>query len=446
MEDKDRLVAVKTLCDIDEKKSYSNIKLNYYFKKYDLSPVDRAFSTEILYGTIRWRLKIDYVISRFAKNGINKISPWVLNSIRIAVYQIFFMDRVPDFAAVDRSVEIVKQKEPRAASFTNAILRNILRNKEIFYSINIKDKYKRFSIEYSHPEWFVKKFINELGEEFTIDLMKKNNTPSELTARVNTLKISKEDLVKILESKGIEVQNGRLYESIIFKGYSNIEKSYEFNNGYFIIQDESSMLSSKILNPMPSERIIDMCSAPGGKATHIAQLMLNKGEIFSFDIYEHKLKLINENAKKLGIDIIKTQLRDATIYYEDLKDSADKVLVDAPCSGLGLIRKKPEIRWNINEDDIIELSKVQKAIINNAAKYVKQKGILLYSTCTISTEENENIIFDFLKNNKNFDLIDICAYIPKEFKNDNCKKGFIKLYPNVNNCDGFFIAKFERKW
>ncbi|QCX32219.1 16S rRNA (cytosine(967)-C(5))-methyltransferase RsmB [Caloramator sp. E03] len=446
MEDKARLIAVKTLCDIDEKKSYSNIKLNYYFKKYDLSTIDRTFSTEILYGTIRWKLKIDYLISKFAKKGINNIPNWVLNSIRIAVYQIFFMDRVPEFAAVDQSVEIVKYKVPKAASFTNAILRNILRNKDEFNNIDVKDKFKKLSIQYSHPEWFVKRVIKETGEDFAIELMNKNNTPSDLTIRVNSLKISKKELTNALRSKKVEVYEGRLDESLILKGYSNIEKSEEFSKGYFIIQDEASMLATKILDPKPFETIIDLCSAPGGKSTHIAQLMENKGEILAFDIYDHKLKLVNENAKRLGIDIIKTQLRDSTLYYKDLEQKGDRVLIDAPCSGLGLIRKKPEIRWNTNEDDIKQLIKIQKNILNNAARYVKVNGVLLYSTCTITREENEEVIDDFLKNNNNYELKDICSYLPLEFKNDSCKNGFVKLYPNLNNCDGFFIAKLIRKW
>lgn len=447
MEDIARLIAVKTLFDIEEKKSFSNIKLNNYFKQYDPSPIDRAFATEILYGTIRWKLKIDFMIQKFSKLKLSKISPWVLSCIRTGVYQIFFMDKVPDFAAVNQAVEIVKLKDKKASSFVNGVLRNILRNKEEFDKIQVKDRIKRLSIEYSHPEWFVKKFVGLYGEDFVLDLMNVNNTPPELIIRVNTLKCSREELSKRLTSKGIECTLGRLSESLILKGFSAIEKSEEFIEGLFTIQDESSMLAVKVLEPGENDRVLDLCSAPGGKSTAMAQLMKNRGEIQSFDIHEHKLELINNNAKRLGIDIIKTRLKDSSVFDEEYKDYGDRVLLDAPCSGLGLMRKKPEIRWSIQPEDIMELQKIQMKIIDNASKYVKKEGNLVYSTCTISKEENEDVIQYFLRSNENFELENICKYIPESIRRDDtCSKGYIKLFPNINGSDGFFIAKLKRKW
>jgi 16S rRNA (cytosine967-C5)-methyltransferase len=298
MEDIARFIAVNTLYDIEEKKSFSNIKLNQYFKQYNPSPVDRAFATEILYGTIRWKLKIDYMIQKFSSMKINKISPWVLSCLRTAVYQIFYMNKVPDFAAVNEAVELSKIKEKKASSFVNGVLRNILRNKNQYDNIEEKDRIKRLSIEYSHPEWFVNKYIKTYGEEFVRELMAINNTPPELTIRINTLKCTKEELVEKLGSKGIECLDGKIEESLILKGYSMIENSEELNEGLFTIQDESSMLAVKVLNPEPGEKVLDLCSAPGGKATHMAQLMKNRGEITAFDIHEHKMKLINQNALK----------------------------------------------------------------------------------------------------------------------------------------------------
>lgn len=447
MDDIARLIAVKTLFDIEENKSFSNIKLNNYFKQYDPDPIDRAFATEILYGTIRWKLKIDYMIQKFSKLKINKISPWVLSCIRTGVYQIFFMDKVPDFAAVNQAVELVKIKDKKASSFVNGVLRNILRNKEEFNKIQEKDKIKKLSIEYSHPEWFVENFIKIYGEDFVKSLMSVNNTPPELIIRVNTLKCSKEELVERLTSKGIECLNGKLNESLILRGFNSIEKSEEFIEGLFTIQDESSMLAVRVLDPMQNDKILDLCSAPGGKSTGMAQLMRNKGEILSFDIHEHKLALVNKNAKRLGIDIIKTRLKDSTVFDEAFKDYGDKVLLDAPCSGLGLMRKKPEIRWSVGQEDILELQKIQMNIINNAANYVKKAGTLVYSTCTISQEENEDIVQYFLKSNQNFILESICKYIPEAIRVDDiCSKGYIKLFPNIHGTDGFFIAKLLRKW
>lgn len=447
MDDIARLIAVKTLFDIEVKKSFSNIKLNQYFRQYNPEPIDRAFATEILYGTIRWKLKIDYIIQKFSRLDINRISPWVLSCIRTGVYQIFFMDKVPEFAAVNQAVELVKIKDKKSSSFVNGVLRNILRNKDEFNKIDVKDRIKRLSIEYSHPEWFVDRFTRIYGEDFVKALMSIDNTPPELIVRVNTLKCRKAELAKLLTSKGIECIDGRLDESLILKGFSSIERSEEFKKGLFTIQDESSMLAAKVLDPRKNDRIIDLCSAPGGKSTHMAQLMENSGEIISFDIHEHKLSLIRENAKRLGINIIKTRLKDSTVFDEEYKDYGDKVLLDAPCSGLGLLRKKPEIRWSVQPRDIMELQKIQMEIINNASKYVKKEGTLVYSTCTISQEENEEIIQNFLKDNENFKLESICSYLPEAVKKDNtCEKGYIKLFPNIHDSDGFFIAKLLRKW
>lgn len=446
MEDKARFVAVSTLYDMEVKKSYSNIKINEYFIQYDLSPLDRSFATEILYGTIRWKMKIDYVIQRNILIRIDEVPIWALICIRTAIYQMFFMDKVPEFAAVNEAVNLVKIDNEKDAPFVNGVLRSILRNRVEFDDISVKNKAKRLAIQYSHPEWFVKKFSKAYGEEFVTELMKVNNTPPLLAIRVNTLKINREELMDILEGQGFECIPGNIEESIILKGYSMIEKSKEFQKGYFIFQDESSMLVAKVLDPHSGEVVIDLCAAPGGKTTHIAQLMGNNGEVLAFDIFDHKLELINENAMKLGIDIIKTSISNATELNEKLLGYGDRVLVDAPCSGLGLIRKKPEIRWNINENDILTLHKLQLEIMNKASKYLKIGGVLVYSTCTISQEENEEVIREFLNENPNFKLDNLNELLPQHYKNDQASRDFLKLFPNVNNCDGFFISRMRREW
>lgn len=445
MEDKARLCAISILSEIDENKAFSNIRINQYFKKHNLDHTDRAFSTEIIYGTLRWKLKIDYVIQKFSKRNINELSFWVLNCLRICVYQVYMMDKVPEFAAVNQSVEICKLKDERAANFVNGVLRNMLRNRQEFDKIDIPDEFEKLTVEYSHPEWLVKRLVKKYGKAFAVQFMEKNNTPSELTVRVNTLKCTRNELKEILLKKDVEAADGDIDESLILKHYGMIEKSEEFNEGLFIIQDESSMLASKILDPKPDSTVMDLCSAPGGKTTHMAEIMKNKGRIIAFDIHEHKLKLVNQNAKKLGIDIIETFLRDASIYMEEYKNTADYVLVDAPCSGLGLIRKKPEIRWRVKESDLPELQKMQYKILSNASKYLKPGGALVYSTCTITEEENENLINIFLKFNRDYELEDISGYIPHSFINNFSRNGCLKLFPNLNGTDGFFIAKLRRK-
>lgn len=444
MEDKARLVAIMTLSDIDEKKSFSNIKLNEYFKENNLNSVDRGFATEIVYGTLRLKLRIDYILQKFLKQDINKLKPWTKNCLRIAVYQILFMDKVPSYAAVNQSVEIVKMKDKRASSFVNAVLRNVLRSKETLLDVNTKDKVKKLSIEFSHPEWFVRKMLKLYDEEFVVELLKINNTPPNMTVRVNQLKTSTEDITKVLEEDGVEVTKGRLNETLHLKNFHSIEKSKPFMDGLFTIQDESSMLCVRCLDPRSGEKVLDLCSAPGGKTTHIAEIMKNQGEIIAFDIYNHKLKLISDNAKRLGIDIIKPMINDATQIKEEYIGYADRVLVDAPCSGLGLMRKKPEIRWNVDDKDIKELSKIQLKILSNASKYVKVGGVMVYSTCTITKEENEEILNKFLSDNPNFNLVSISDYFTEDLFEESMEKGYIKLFPNKSNTDGFFISKLMR--
>ncbi len=443
MEDKARLVAVKTLFDIESKGSYSNLKLNYYFKNYDLEASDRGFATEILYGTIRWKKRIDYIIKKFSKTKLKKIPLWTLCCMRLAIYEIYFLTKVPDFASVNQYVDITKVKNEKDSSFVNALLRNILRNKQEFYNIKIQNKIQKLAVEYSQMEWFVEKLIKDFGEKTAINIMEKSNKAPKLTIRVNTLKTTKEELKSILLEKGCIVEDGAIKDSLKVKNLSFIEKDKHFLEGYFTIQDESSMLAALTLSPKEGDVVIDMCAAPGGKSTYLAEIMKNKGEVNSFDIHEHKLKLIKDLATRLGINIIKEQLVDSTILKEEYIDYANKVIVDVPCSGLGIIRKKPEIRWNIKQEDVNSLTNIQKQILYNASKYVKVNGEIVYSTCTITKEENENIISEFLSENKNFELVDISSIIP--FNIETSKKGYVKLLPGVNDTDGFFIAKLIRK-
>lgn len=445
MIDKARTIAAAVFKDMEQEGAYSNLKLNQYFKSYNLEYKDRSFASEILYGTLRNKLKIDYMIGRFSKIDLDKMSSWARNIIRTAVYQIFYMDRVPEFAAVNEAVEIAKAKDRKAAAFVNGLLRAILRNKEAFNKIDVKDSVKRMSIEYSHPEWFIRKYLPIYGEEFLCRWMEKNNTPSYMTVRINTLKTDTETATELFRQKGIGVKKGIVPEALILEGYGMIEKSDEYSSGLITIQDESSMLASRVLKPAPGSNVLDMCSAPGGKATHMAQLMRDSGKLIAFDLHPHKIKLIRDNAIRMGINIIKAQEGDASKHNQQLENFAEFLLLDAPCSGLGLIRKKPEIRWRVTEEDILSLQKVQKDILKNVSSYVKPGGHMVYSTCTITREENENVLEDFLKSNSEFYVEDISSYIPDVLKDSITHEGFLKLFPQEHDTDGFFIAKLGRK-
>ncbi len=440
-----RNIALKILIDVNTKGAYSNLAINKYLNS-QITMQDEKFIRKLVYGVLENRLYIDCVISRFSKIKLIKISPVILEILRMGVYQIIFMESIPDRAAINEGVNLAKKYSHKGTyGYVNGVLRNISRNKNTLLDIDKKDKAQYISIKYSHPKWLVDRWIREYGEEFTEKLCAVNNTSPKLNIRVNSLKIDKDKLKDILVNKGYKVKetiyarNGLIIENPI-----KITELDEFKKGLFTIQDESSMLVGQIMDPEENSFVLDLCSAPGGKATHIAQIMNNKGKIVCGDIYEHKLKLIENNKKRLDISIIETTKMDATILNKKYISKFDYCLVDAPCSGLGLIRRRPEIRWNRKLEDIKFLKELQYKILSNASKYVKCKGEIVYSTCTIEKEENIELINKFLKNNKNFKLVDFSKKICRLEGIPTCNKGFIQLFPHIHDTDGFFIAKFRK--
>jgi len=442
-----REIALKTIYDINEKGAYSNIALNKQLMSNAFKDVDRAFITDLVYGTIKWKLTIDYIISSFSSIKLKKISPWIINILRLGVYQILYMDRIPESAACNESVKLAKKfGHAASSSFVNGVLRNVARNKS---SITYPDKEKNpamyLSVKYSHPEWLVERWISDFGFDFTEGLLASNNEVPDFTVRVNTLKTSKEDLMADLSKNGIQAIEGKaVEEAIILRNPGSFLNLSSYKLGHFQVQDESSMLSAIILDPKPGQLVIDVCSAPGGKATHMAQIMKNKGQIIARDVHEHKIDLINEAAKRLGISIIKAEVHDATLVDESLLEKADRVLVDAPCTGYGIIRKKPDIKWTRTMTDIKEITDLQFKILSAASKYVKPGGSIVYSTCTIEKEENRDLVERFLAHNKDFEFEEFDELLPGVLK-EYSGKGYIELYPNINRIDGFFIAKMKKR-
>jgi len=440
--------ALKILYEINKSGAYSNIAINKKLADSNLSTLDRAFITELVYGSLKWKLTIDYIIKRFSSVRIKKLSPWILNILRLGVYQLIYMDKIPQSAACNESVKLAKRYGHSASSrYVNAVLRNIARSRDkIDYPNKNKDYSLYLSVKYSHPEWMVKSWLNLFGESFTEELVKSNNEQAPLTIRVNTLKTNKEELRCELNKEGFSTKNTKYIENaLIIDNPSSIIKMETFKNGLFQVQDESSMLVAKVLDPKPGEFVIDVCSAPGGKATHIGQLMQNRGQIIARDIHDHKIKLIKDAALRLGIDIIRAEVFDAS--REDLKlaQKADCVLVDAPCTGFGIIRRKPDIKWTRNAEDLDEIIKIQEKILKASSSYVKPGGVLVYSTCTIEPKENEEMVKSFLKDNREFELEDISSLIPEGLKKDTAKEGYIQLYTNVDGIDGFFISKMRKR-
>ena len=430
--DKARNLALKILYDINEKKAYSNIVLDKYINKNrdELSNLDIGFISELVYGVITWKLTLEYIVQKYSKIKIKKMSEWVKNILMLGSYQIIFLDKVPKSAAVNESVNLCKKYNYKSANFVNAILRKI--EKSDYQNIDdIKEINKRISLKTSMPEWFVDKLINEYGAKEALEICNDLNLRPNNTVRINRLK------------GNLEIGNQAILDDFrTITGTKNIVKMPEYINGNISIQDESAGLSSFILNPKEGETVLDACSAPGGKTTYLAEIMNNTGSIVAWDIYEERLKQVDENAKRLGINIIKTEVKDASIYDKAYDKKFNKILLDVPCLGLGVIRRKPDIKWNRNEENIDEITKIQYQILKTCSKYLKDDGILVYSTCSILKEENINIIEKFLEEEE-FEIVDISDKVKKDFKYVN-EKNTIELFPNEKH-DGFYIACLKRK-
>lgn len=447
MVDLPRETALKILYDINEKGAYSNIAVDKFLEAGELKAIDRAFVTELVYGITKWRLTIDWIIAQFSSIKLKKLSPWILNTLRLGIYQIIYMDRVPESAACNESVKLARKYGHQASSgYVNGVLRNIARNKsKIQFPDEETDLIKYLSVRYSHPEWLVEKWLGQFGREFTEDLLESNNGIPDLVIRTNTLRTSREDLLLRLKAEGIEAEAGKYApEAIRLKKPSSIINSELFRQGYFQVQDESSMLVAKILDPKPGELVMDLCSAPGGKATHIAQLMKNRGRVVARDIHPHKIRLIEEAVERLGTSIVEPEVFDAAILDEKFAGKVDRVLLDAPCTGYGILQRKPDIKWSRSPSDQAEITALQKKLLEVGSSYVKPGGVLVYSTCTIGNEENEDLVKEFIRTHDEFEFCAIEKLLPEPLA-ERGKAGCLQLYPNLDGVDGFFIAKMQKK-
>lgn len=431
MIDKTREVALKILYKIDKEQAYSNIVLNEEIKqnRKSLDEKDIGLISEIVYGVTTWKLTIDEIIKKYSKIKLKKISPWILNILRMGVYQIIFLDKIPKSAAVNESVNLAKRYGHSSSSnFVNAILRKIEKNDyEEFFQIS--DDIERISKTTSMPEWIIKELLKNNNLEIVEQICKNSNIKPKITIRINDLKTNKEEFIKKLEERNINYKETTYKDFLILEKIKNIENLDLFKNGFFTIQDISAGLTAKILDPKSEDNILDACSAPGGKTTYMAELMKNEGIIEAWDIHEHRTRLVEENAKRLGINIIKTKVKDASIYDQSLNEKFDKILLDVPCLGIGVIKRKPDIKWQRKIEDIKEITNIQQNILEKCSKYLKKNGTLVYSTCSILKEENENVIYKFLEKNNNFEIVEnsIMNIIPDDEK------------------DGFFICKLRKK-
>ena len=434
-----REIALKTLYKIDKDEAYSNIALDENIKenKNKLDDRDTGFISEIVYGVTSWKLTIDEIIKKYSKLKLKKISPWILNILRMGIYQIVFLDKVPKSAAVNESVNLAKRYGHKGSSnFVNAILRKVeKKDYEAFFEI--ENPIERISKTTSMPVWMIEELLKENDIEKVEEICKASNIKPKVAIRINRLKTNKQELENLLKERDIVFKEGKLEDFLILEKTKNIEQLDLFKQGYFTVQDEGAGLIAKVVDPKPNELVLDACSSPGGKTTYMAELMENKGEIIAWDLHPHRVQLVEENAKRLNIHIIKTECQDAMVYKKEYTEKFDKILLDVPCLGIGVLKRKPDIKWKRKPEDIEEITQIQQKILETCSKYLKAKGQMVYSTCSIFREENDKVIEKFLEKNQNFEYTKI-----KMSKIETMDK--IQLYQNEET-DGFFICKLQKK-
>jgi 16S rRNA (cytosine967-C5)-methyltransferase len=434
-----RGLAVKVLNRVERTDSYLDKLLDSELKNSELSGQDKALLFEIVHGVVRWMGRLDWILNGFYKGQFSKAIPNLKNGLRVALYQIMFLDKVPDHAAVNEAVEFVKKLQgQKPADLTNAILRNIIRTKNaIRYPDPEEDLTGYISAYYSHPSWMVKRYIARFGREETEKLLELNNERPQLTLKINTVKTSPEEFRNLLKSVGLRYTPGKyLPEFVRLQNLSNITQWQYFNEGYFDIQDESAGLACRLLSVEPGIRVLDLCAAPGGKTSYIAALMENKGEIITLDKYESRIKLLQKNISRQGFENVKI-LEANALEYEDEK-KFDRVLADVPCSGTGTLSKKPDIKWKKDLLDIRKSAVVQAEFLEKAASLVRTGGVVVYSTCSIEPEENFEIIKAFLQKHPEFRLQTPENEVPESVVDEN---GCVQTLPHRHNTDGAFAAK-----
>lgn len=436
-----RDAALSILLAVDQNQAYSNLLLNQTINKYHIEAKDRALLTELTYGTLQYKYTLDYFLEPFIRG---KIELWVKWLLRLSLYQMVYLSKVPDHAVVNEAVEIAKRRGHKGiASMVNGILRSILRI-GVPSLEKIKDPLEQLAIGTSHPKWLVELFIECYGLEKTTAMLKENNIPPKQTVRVNTLKATVKEVIEKLAEENIQAKQSEVIPVCLYIENGQVARTKAFAEGLITIQDESSMMPAIALNPQPGDRVLDLCSAPGGKTTHMAELMKNEGSILATDIHPHKLDLINENASRLGIEIIETAPIDGRKSAELLEgNSFDAILVDAPCSGLGVMRRKPDIKYTKRSDDFDRLHEIQLELLSNAVKLLKPGGKLVYSTCTVMPKENEGTVQALLSSHPEMKLVPI-EHLPKQLL-EKQQEGMLQVFPQDFGSDGFFVAVLEKQ-
>ena len=423
--DNNRRTAYEVLMAVETEGAYSNIALNDAVKRR--SPDDEAFVRTLVYGVIENQIYLDYKLSHFVRSGLKKVRPQALILMRMGAYQLEFLGGVPDYASISETVKIAKKVCRGLEGFINGVLRAYQRGLEgVPMPDEGKDPAGALAVRYSYTEDIAELWMRMFGRDEAERLMAAGNEAPPLTVRVNRLKTDAETLAEDLRSRGFGAEIILDGMALELKG-TGVLRDVTQESGLFSVQDVSSMEMIRALNPQPGETVLDVCAAPGGKSLAAAEWMENRGRVISCDVYDHKLKLIEKAAERLGVTILETQKNDGTVRNENFVEIADKVIVDAPCSGLGVVRRKPEIKLRIKRKDMEKLAEVQLKILENSTGYLRENGTLIYSTCTVSDIENRGVIDRFLKKNKNFSIV-----LEKQ------------LLPYIDSSDGFYFCALQR--
>ncbi len=445
-----REIALEALLEILEKDALSHMVISQVLKKYQyLDKQDRAFFTRLTEGTLERLITLDYVLGQFSSVPVKKMKPVIRNILRMGAYQILYMDSVPDSAACNEMVRLAERKGFRSLKgFVNGVLRNIARNK----GKALNPEKMSLSVKYSTPEWLVKQWVDCYGEETAEKMLAASFEERKLTVRCNLHRASKEEIIRMLEKEHVTVEECA-YPSyaLVLSGFDYLENLTVFTEGYISVQDISSMMVAEVAAPEKDSKVLDVCAAPGGKSLHLAEKLMGTGLVEARDLTDYKVNLIEENIERAGLTNIRTKVWDATVADKAWEGQADVVLADLPCSGLGVIGKKNDLKYKTTKEDCDELAKLQRQILSTVSSYVRPGGVLLYSTCTVNPAENEENAA-WLTENLPFEAESIWEYLPENLKagmteqaKEEAKKGYMTFLQGVYPTDGFFLARLKRK-
>lgn len=449
-----REAAAKTVIEIVDKKVPSHVAIAAMLRKNEMwNPQERGFAKRLADGTIRYLIPIDYLLDAFSKTPVKKIKPWLRAVLRISVFQLIFCDDVPASAACNEAVKLAKQYGfGNLGGFVNAVLRNISRegNERLKQGMEVSVE-ETLRLKYSVPLWLVQQWIRDYGLAVAEKIAVAGTEDSKLTVRCNISRVKPEELLASLQKDGVTAEPVTYAENTYhLYGCDGIEKLEAFRNGWFQIQDESSVLAGQAAGIRGGERVLDLCAAPGGKSLHIADLLTahagnttgDKGSLEARDVSEQKLALIRENLARLGFENVTLVCADAMVYDAEKEESVDLVIADVPCSGTGVIARKPDIKYNMSEAIQKELTELQQSILKNAVRYVKPGGTLIFSTCTLNKNENDNGRMFLLEQGMKPDSL--IPYLPESLHGKDAENGFLQLIPGVHATDGFYISRFTK--